>query len=190
MPYFKEACAWAGRQPGLEVALLVGHWDHADAGALGRTGSVPGAYEAIRGLKGCAALDARRALKHMYGHTHCNRVHENGGMMVAGMGMDGCGNCERAKEDHRAWHLEKLRPHEPRAHPYVYVRCGPLSRALSSILGVPVQMAFRSLTPPAAASASSTFRSSPRRLARPTGRSWARPRSPRSIPTTPCIAAS
>jgi hypothetical protein len=48
VPYLTEACAWAGEQPGLDVLLLAGHWDYAEPdgklGAVGSTGTVPGAY--------------------------------------------------------------------------------------------------------------------------------------------------
>jgi hypothetical protein len=90
MPYFEEACQWAGAQEGLDVLMLVGHWWRANMGAIGETGSVTGAYEAIRHLDGCHQFDERRAIKHAYGHMHCNKMYSNGGMVVGGMGMEGC----------------------------------------------------------------------------------------------------
>jgi len=53
-------------------------------------------YELVRGLPGCRELDAQGRLKYMQGHTHCNVPHPHGhngtGFMVAGQGMEGCGN--------------------------------------------------------------------------------------------------
>jgi hypothetical protein len=90
-----EACAWLPTQPGLEVAVLMGHWDTKNMGASADT-MTPGIYEHARTLPGCKELDAKRRLKFVMGHTHCNIPHPHGyndtGFMVAGQGMEGCGN--------------------------------------------------------------------------------------------------
>lgn len=90
-----EACAWLPTQPGLELAVLLGHWDKSGLGAANKT-AVPGLYDHVKGLPGCTELDAKKQLKFVMGHTHCNVPHPHGhvdtGFMVAGMGMEGCGN--------------------------------------------------------------------------------------------------
>jgi hypothetical protein len=95
MPLMKEACAWLGQQPGIEVAMLVGHWDDAGMGADSDM-AMPQWYEEMAQLPGCAALDARGMLKFVMGHTHCNDPHPHGkigaGFRVAGFGMEGCNN--------------------------------------------------------------------------------------------------
>ena len=95
LPRIAEACAWLPKQPGLEVAVLVGHWDIPNLGANVDT-MTPGLYEHARGLPGCKELDVRGKLKFVMGHTHCNtphpHQHNSTGFMVAGMGMEGCAN--------------------------------------------------------------------------------------------------
>ena len=90
MALMTEACAWLPTQPGLELAVLLGHWDTAGLGATSKT-AAPGLYDHVKGLPGCAALDVKRQLKFVMGHTHCNVPHPHGhvdtGFMVAGMGM-------------------------------------------------------------------------------------------------------
>ena len=60
---------------------------------------VPAVYEEIKSFDGCAQLDAAHNLKYVMGHTHCNEVtatdpvtKDGLGFMVAGQGMEGCGN--------------------------------------------------------------------------------------------------
>ena len=57
---------------------------------------MPGIYETAREMNGCRALDAAGGLKFVMGHQHCNKPHPHGhvgqGFMVAGQGMEGCGN--------------------------------------------------------------------------------------------------
>jgi hypothetical protein len=47
-------------------------------------------------IPGCQGLDQDKRLKFFMGHTHCNVPHPHGkidtGFMVAGQGMEGCGN--------------------------------------------------------------------------------------------------
>merc|ERR1719478_1503504 len=56
----------------------------------------PAFYDAMKVLPGCDALDQKGMLKFFMGHTHCNVPHPHGkvdtGFMVAGQGMEGCGN--------------------------------------------------------------------------------------------------
>ena len=92
-PYFSEGCKFLKEsQP--EVAFIVGHWNDYE-GILGCTTkmTVPAVYEEIRSMDGCAQLDKTQSLKYIMGHTHCNKVTEKDtGFMVAGQGMEGCGN--------------------------------------------------------------------------------------------------
>ena len=95
MPLLEEACAWLPTQQGLDIVVLLGHWDVSGLGATEET-AVPGMYEYLRTIKGCDAYDQRGMLKSVMGHTHCNVAHPHGytnvGFMVAGQGMEGCGN--------------------------------------------------------------------------------------------------
>lgn len=92
-PFMAEACAWLGTQRGLDVAILLGHWD---AGGLGADDdmAMPSWYEEMSKLPGCDAFEARGMLKFFQGHTHCNDPHPHGkvdaGFRVAGQGMSGC----------------------------------------------------------------------------------------------------
>jgi hypothetical protein len=94
-PFMQEACAWLSRQPGLDVAVLLGHWDLDDLGASEGM-AMPGWYTEMAKLPGCAELESRGMLKFVMGHTHCNSPHPRGkvgaGFRVAGFGMEGCGN--------------------------------------------------------------------------------------------------
>ena len=94
-PYMKEACAWLGAQQGMDVAMIVGHWD-TDGLGCDKTMAGPMFYEEMKVLPGCDALDKKNMLKFFMGHTHCNIPHPHGkvdtGFMVAGQGMGGCGN--------------------------------------------------------------------------------------------------
>jgi len=94
-PFMEEACSWLGTQPGLEVAVLFGHWDTGGLGAK-KEMDMPQWYTEMAALPGCAELDAKGMLKFVMGHTHCNDPHPHGkidtGFRVAGFGMEGCGN--------------------------------------------------------------------------------------------------
>jgi len=94
-PFMAEACAWLGAQPGLEVGVLLGHWDDPGLGASAEM-AMPQWYTEMAALPGCAELDQRGMLKFVMGHTHCNDIHPHGkvgaGFRVAGFGMEGCGN--------------------------------------------------------------------------------------------------
>mmetsp|Transcript_73808 Transcript_73808/g.175700 ORF Transcript_73808/g.175700 Transcript_73808/m.175700 type:complete len:507 (+) Transcript_73808:93-1613(+) len=95
-PFMQEACAWLGKQAGLEVALLFGHWDKSGLGASEEM-AMPQWYEEMAALPGCSDFHKRGMLKFVMGHTHCNDPHPHGkvgaGFRVAGFGMDGgCGN--------------------------------------------------------------------------------------------------
>ena len=58
-PFFQEACAWVGAQPGLDVVTLVGHWDEPKMGAK-ENGDVPGAYKQIRTMPGCDKFEVEK----------------------------------------------------------------------------------------------------------------------------------
>ena len=81
--------------------------------------TVPALYGEIKKLAGCDVADSRGALKFFMGHTHCNVPHPHGhnstGFMVAGMGMEGCGNygipiLDTREERVRVWHFEVESP--------------------------------------------------------------------------------
>ena len=101
-PYFEEACAWADAAVGLDVLILLGHWnDESDNCAPGM--SVPAVHVRLGSeVPGCMALELEGRIKHITGHTHCNNANQTqvgkGGAIVAGFGMqvaldalDGCG---------------------------------------------------------------------------------------------------
>lgn len=94
-PFMQEACSWLAQQPGIEVAVLVGHWDDSGLGADAEM-AMPQWYTEMALLPGCSDLDAVGMLKFVMGHTHCNDPHPHGkidtGFRVAGFGMEGCGN--------------------------------------------------------------------------------------------------
>lgn len=95
LPFMKEACIWLGKQKGLQLALLFGHWDIANLGAESDM-AMPQWYEDMAALPGCREFNERHMLKFVMGHTHCNDPHPHGkvgaGFRVAGFGMEGCGN--------------------------------------------------------------------------------------------------
>lgn len=95
LPLMKEACAWLPRQPGLDVVILMGHWDTEDLGAADDM-AMPFWYRQMVSLPGCQEFADRGMLKYVMGHTHCNSPHPRGdpgtGFRVAGFGMEGCGN--------------------------------------------------------------------------------------------------
>lgn len=94
-PFMLEACTWLSKQPGLEVAILFGHWDHPNLGAS-EDMAMPQWYEEMAAFPGCKELNETSRLKFVMGHTHCNTPHPFGpvgaGFRVAGFGMEGCGN--------------------------------------------------------------------------------------------------
>lgn len=94
-PFMAEACAWLSHVPGLQVAILFGHWDEGGLGATDQM-AMPEWYTEMAGLPGCKELNDRQLLKYVMGHTHCNDPHPHGqvgaGFRVAGQGMGGCGN--------------------------------------------------------------------------------------------------
>jgi len=95
MPFMKEACAWLVNQPGLQVVVLLGHWDIPGMGATTEM-AMPRWYTEMAELPGCIEFHQRGMLKYIMGHTHCNDPHPHGqtgaGFRVAGFGMEGCGN--------------------------------------------------------------------------------------------------
>ncbi len=104
-PHFEDACRWLADVAQPDVAFVAGHWNDRElGGALGCQDKmdVPDVFDAIRGFDGCRQLDAQMQLKFIMGHTHCNKVTASDprasgqaaamGMMVAGQGMEGCGN--------------------------------------------------------------------------------------------------
>eukprot|EP00937_MAST-01D_sp_MAST-1D-sp2_P006156 g6156.t1 len=114
-PLMAEACAWLGaRGPTLQVAMIVGHWDVDGLGCSADMAG-PAFYDEMKVLPGCDALDSKGMLKFFMGHTHCNVPHPHGktdtGFMVAGQGMEGCGNYGMPIVDTtggrvRVWHFE------------------------------------------------------------------------------------
>jgi hypothetical protein len=94
-PFMQEACTWLSKQRGLDVAVLVGHWDNGADGASPEM-AMPQWYTEMSALPGCKEFDERGMLKFVMGHTHCNDPHPHGkvgaGFRVAGFGMVGCGN--------------------------------------------------------------------------------------------------
>ena len=101
-PHFVAGCAWL-KEAKPDVAFIAGHWNDYELGALGCKSKmdVPDVYDEIKGFDGCSQLDAKMQLKYIMGHTHCNKVTATDprggpnsalGMMVAGQGMEGCGN--------------------------------------------------------------------------------------------------
>jgi len=89
-PFLEEACHWLGGQSEVSTAFIIGHWNNGNLGAA-RGMSVPNVRSKVNMLEGCNKFGDN--LKYFMGHTHCNEVTETGvGFMVAGMGMEGCGN--------------------------------------------------------------------------------------------------
>ena len=114
----REACHWLGSSKGIDVAVLLGHWDVGGLGADGDT-ATPGMYDHAKTLPGCADFDQRKRLKFVMGHTHCNIPHPHGhndvGFMVAGQGMSGCGNygiplLDTTEERIRMWYFPVVEP--------------------------------------------------------------------------------
>jgi hypothetical protein len=92
--YFQQGCAYL-KEAKPDVAFLVGHWNYYAGGVMGceKDMDVPDVYSEIKGYDGCAQLDAKDSLKYVMGHVHCNKVTEKDkGFMLAGQGMEGCGN--------------------------------------------------------------------------------------------------
>merc|ERR1711871_417889 len=91
-PLFKDGCSWLSSADHIEAAFIVGHWNDAGLGCS-KTMDVPDVWNEIKGYPGCDKLSNANRLKYIMGHTHCNKVtQENVGFMVAGQGMEGCGN--------------------------------------------------------------------------------------------------
>jgi len=89
-PFLKEACKWLGEQKDVMSAFVIGHWNDGGLGCADGM-SVPQVRAKVEAIDGCGEYSDR--LKYLMGHTHCNQVTEtNVGFMVAGMGMEGCGN--------------------------------------------------------------------------------------------------
>mmetsp|Transcript_6123 Transcript_6123/g.9541 ORF Transcript_6123/g.9541 Transcript_6123/m.9541 type:complete len:548 (-) Transcript_6123:442-2085(-) len=89
-PFLEEACGWLSGQGDVVNAFVIGHWND---GGLGCSNGmdVPSVRSKMESIEGCSAFGNK--LKYFMGHTHCNEVTETGiGFMVAGMGMEGCGN--------------------------------------------------------------------------------------------------
>mmetsp|Transcript_96324 Transcript_96324/g.257602 ORF Transcript_96324/g.257602 Transcript_96324/m.257602 type:complete len:328 (+) Transcript_96324:528-1511(+) len=93
--FMKESCQWLVNTKGIEVGVLVGHWDVGGMGA-GDDMDVPSFYDELVAVPGCKEMAAAGNLKFFMGHTHCNVPHPHGhndtGFMVAGQGMEGCAN--------------------------------------------------------------------------------------------------
>merc|ERR1712107_815174 len=86
----QEACAWLGQQEGLDVAILLGHWDIKGLGASADM-AMPEWFEHMAAISGCSEFHQRGMLKFVQGHSHCNDPHPHGrvdvGFRVAGFGM-------------------------------------------------------------------------------------------------------
>jgi len=98
-PFMKEACQWLGEQNGLDVAVLIGHWDISGLGAS-KDMAMPQWYETMSAYPGCDEFNNRGMLKFIMGHSHCNDPHPHGkvdaGFRVAGFGMsDTCADGTR-----------------------------------------------------------------------------------------------
>jgi hypothetical protein len=115
-PYFKEACAWLGDQDPtkMKMGVIVGHWDVSGLGCDSDMAG-PALYEEVSKFPGCDTFDQKGMLKFVMGHTHCNVPHPHGkvdtGFMVAGQGMEGCGNfgipiIDTTEDRVRFWHFE------------------------------------------------------------------------------------
>jgi hypothetical protein len=95
LPFLEEACSWAAGEATVKLVLMVGHWDNCVLGC--QTGmDVPSLYEEMVKIPGCDSFAGKSRLKFVMGHTHCNKPHPHdhvgAGFMVAGQGMEGCGN--------------------------------------------------------------------------------------------------
>jgi len=113
-PFMAEACTWLGQQRGIDVGLLVGHWDISGSGATEEM-AMPAWYSEMSALPGCSKFRQDDMLKYVMGHTHCNTPHPHGdigaGFMVAGFGMGGCGNygipiLDTTQERVRMWYFD------------------------------------------------------------------------------------
>lgn len=83
--YFENACNWAAETPGLDVILLLGHWN-SDGDGCDSEMTVPEVYKSIAALPACQPVASK--IRYMLGHKHCNIiVEEDIGFMVGGMGM-------------------------------------------------------------------------------------------------------
>eukprot|EP00928_Gymnodinium_smaydae_P090883 TRINITY_DN74599_c0_g1_i2.p1 TRINITY_DN74599_c0_g1~~TRINITY_DN74599_c0_g1_i2.p1 ORF type:complete len:520 (-),score=45.90 TRINITY_DN74599_c0_g1_i2:135-1478(-) len=93
--FVADACQWLATTPGIEVGVLVGHWDNVFLGVQ-KDMDMPHFYDRVSQVPGCAKLASAGNLKYVMGHTHCNlphpHFHVDIGFMVAGQGMTGCGN--------------------------------------------------------------------------------------------------
>lgn len=94
-PFVADACKWLATTPGIEVGLLVGHWDNLLLGVQIDM-DMPNFFDKVSAVPGCDTFAKAGNLKFIMGHTHCNMPHPHGrvdsGFMVAGQGMVGCGN--------------------------------------------------------------------------------------------------
>eukprot|EP00471_Norrisiella_sphaerica_P007917 CAMPEP_0184493994 /NCGR_PEP_ID=MMETSP0113_2-20130426/27520_1 /TAXON_ID=91329 /ORGANISM="Norrisiella sphaerica, Strain BC52" /LENGTH=519 /DNA_ID=CAMNT_0026879523 /DNA_START=53 /DNA_END=1609 /DNA_ORIENTATION=- len=89
-PFLEESCAWLGNQTDVVSAFVLGHWNDGGLGCS-KGMAVPSVRAKVERVPGCAAFGEK--LKYFMGHTHCNEVTDSSvGFMVAGMGMEGCGN--------------------------------------------------------------------------------------------------
>ena len=92
---FQQACDRMSSKR-IDVLFIVGHWDipvFDIPNGLEPGMSIEGIHLRLRQkVPSCAKIPARK-YKYVYGHTHCNRmILENESYLVAGQGMNGCGN--------------------------------------------------------------------------------------------------
>jgi hypothetical protein len=116
-PYLQEACRFFKAQhisQLIKTVVIVGHWD-VDGLGCDKDMAGPALYEEAAKMDGCDAFASVGMLKFVMGHTHCNVPHPHGkidtGFMVAGQGMEGCGNygipiLDTTEERIRFWNFE------------------------------------------------------------------------------------
>lgn len=94
---------------------------------------VPAFYHEMALLDGCKQLDAQHKFKFFMGHTHCNVPHPHGnnntGWMVAGQGMEGCGNYgftifDTTEKKLRIWYFEVVGTNGDETYEFrLYTKC-------------------------------------------------------------------
>ena len=88
---FQEGCRWFAEQKGLDVVMLLTHWNAQDSGCSNGMAGID-VHKKMLELPECKPLASK--LKYFVGHTHCNMISEQGvGFMLGGFGMMGTLNC-------------------------------------------------------------------------------------------------
>jgi len=88
---FRKGCSWFAEQKGLDVVMLLTHWNAEDSGcSVGMSGT--SVHKKMLELPECKPLASK--IKYFVGHTHCNMISEQGlGFMLGGFGMMGTLSC-------------------------------------------------------------------------------------------------